>query len=124
MWKSFDPTAVDFDGVKTSGDKRVPPTTKWKKLFLIWFFWKRQALFMVEHSDHTKDGYKVGFYDKFGTCMVLDTIMHDRFFRVRVGHEPCIFFALDPSMNTEIPIRLIKHFDAGEEGEYRGSPLL
>ena len=99
-----------YRGAKTSGDLTVPKTTRWNKQILIWFFWKREALFRVD-KDFAESGYKIGFHDVFGNTMICTQEVHTKYFRVRIGHEPCVFFAVCAKTESEVPLALVGEYD-------------
>lgn len=103
MYKRFDGAVV---GLEVAGDLAAPPTQWWNHLFLALWGWNTVAVLEVS-EEAAKAGYRVGYRSFFGATMLETEVLHARRFRMRIGHEPCTFFALDAS-GREVPLLLVE----------------
>jgi len=77
------------------GDAKTPPTIP----LIRWFqmrHWSQVVLTVDEAADHVcwQSGFLIGFIDTFGNVYVRERPIRAKKFRVRLGHEDVIFFAL------------------------------
>jgi hypothetical protein len=123
MWKRF---KGQIKGTLVEGDPSVRATTIWNWLLMKLWGWKTVAVFAVGVGD-AEHGYRIGYLPmKNGDTLVGQArlnieIFPDLFFRVRIGREPCTFFALNLS-GAEIALRLIAREDT-RTGAHRDVPL-
>lgn len=118
MWRKF--KGETPQGILTSGDPAVPPTTRWNHLCLLFFVWKRATIFRV--SRMPDDGFHVGYIPQGGVPMYNTTIMTELNFRVKNGHEDCIFFAIDRRGN-ELELKFVRQVNISDQS-YDFVPLI
>lgn len=99
-WKLF---RKPIRGVRVSGDMDMPPTTKWN-FWRVMRKWRKQAVFEVDLTA-SREGYRVGFRTEDGVAKIKDGVFHEPYFTMRIGREPCNFFAIDRD-GYEVSIRL------------------
>src|SRR3989338_7487657 len=90
MWKK---TTDVYRGIMVLGDEKAPPTKWWNHWWLALWGWKKFALFSVAYVPSS--GYLVGFCDVNGNTYIQHKWQTSPDFRVRIGHEPCVFFAIN-----------------------------
>lgn len=103
MYRKFDGQVA---GLAVAGDLAAPLTRWWNHLFLALWGWKTIVVLEVS-EEAAKAGYRVGYRSFFGTTMLGEGVLHTRRFRMRIGHEPCTFFAADAS-GREVPLLLVE----------------
>lgn len=94
------------EGVLVPGDPSVPPTRWWNRIFLALWRWKTVAVFRFVDPLDAGNGYSVGFVPSQGPAMTEPRVSYDTRFRMKVGHEPCRFFAINLGGN-EVRIALV-----------------
>ncbi|MBU1032435.1 MAG: hypothetical protein ABH820_02750 [Patescibacteria group bacterium] len=120
MWKKFN--ANEIVGVEIKGDSFAPPTRWWNHFFLALWGWTTVAVFQVIRPIHTLNGYRIGYKPFKGPARVMSkALKDDPMFRMKIGHEDCIFFAIDLN-GEEVPIELVKRTH-NKDPEYKGIPL-
>lgn len=109
-------------GVQLEGDPFVPPTPS-NPFMLFWyihFVWRTVVVFQYDKSPN--QGFRIGFRNSRGETYVRGGgILYERRFAVRIGCEPCTFFALD-ALGSEIPLRKIAATLIGDT-DYSDVPL-
>lgn len=91
-WDIFDRPVT---GVLVDGDKNIS-ATKWFNLRWMWAFgWKKVVILKVVDEALAKRGYHVGFRAIDGTTKICRTLNDTRKFKVLLGHEDVVFFAVD-----------------------------
>jgi hypothetical protein len=89
-------------GILVRGDRKVAPTT----LFNWWGMvhrggWRKTAVFRIANLADADKGYRVGYRPSnpeqwiIGKERVLPELRTNEFFRMRIGHEDCAFYAVD-----------------------------
>jgi hypothetical protein len=97
MWSSIKKSdATRYLGVLVPGDETAPPTKWWNHLYLRWFRWRKMAIFRFAYAPD--GGYRVGFRDAWKRTMLNLHVYTSPYFRVRIGHEACTFFAVNHNM--------------------------
>lgn len=81
-------------GVYTNGDSSVPRTTALNIAFLRKFFWRTTMVFTVGLEEAHR-GYRVGYIPGLGTKRVFKDLLYHTQFRMLVGREGVIFFAIN-----------------------------
>ena len=118
-WVVF-PEAVR--GIRIKGDKDAPPTRgRLQHLYLKLFGWKTVAVLELDTQD-ARFGYRVGFVPFRGPAMINKQVLDQTCFRIRVGHEDVVFFALR-SNGTELRLRLVA-VTTEDNPRYEHLPLL
>lgn len=117
QWEEYRGTAV---GTRVAGDTTVPATNTLTHLYLRLVGWRMTAVLEVP-LDAVIDGYRVGYRATDGTAKVHVTVYRDRQFRMRIGREDPIFFAVTPS-GLEVPLTLIARVPF-DDPAYEAIPL-
>jgi len=101
-WRPYHGTA---HGTRVEGDATVWATRWWNAWFLRRFHWKKIAILrpQIAHGTH----YRIGFRTTDGQAFVMDRMVTDAQFAVRIGHEDCTFFALSKTDGHEVPLRVV-----------------
>jgi hypothetical protein len=95
-WKNYDGTVT---GTQITGDLDVPSTGNWlQHLWLLLFVWKTIQVFHVP-IEIAEAGYRIGFVPSQGQPQMMSKIVYHPYFRVRIGHEGCTFFAINADGN-------------------------
>lgn len=102
-WSKF---SRAVEGRLIKGDKTVPPTTKWNYYWLRWFVWKRVVVFEVDREAAGR-GFRVGFKKPDGEAEVCLATCYSHRYKMRLGHEDCIFFAVN-EQGREIPLKVVE----------------
>lgn len=114
-WSKF---SRKIEGKLVKGDKTAPPTKWWNYHWLLWFGWKKVAVFKVS-DEAAKNGYHVGFKPSAGEAEVHLALCHSRTFKMAIGREDCIFFAIDEK-GREVPLKLLA-VAKKDEDQYSGA---
>ncbi len=102
MWTPF---IGNVKGILVEGDKAAPPTRWWNQLYLVFWGWKTVTVFEVPGIAMER-GYRVGYVPSKGVAMIESKVNHDRYFRMKNGHEDCTFFAVMPD-HKEVPLVVV-----------------
>ncbi|MDD5726509.1 MAG: hypothetical protein PHC53_03845 [Patescibacteria group bacterium] len=114
-WVKF---SSGFRGQLVKGDKNAPPTKWWNYHWLLWFGWKCVAVFRVS-DEVAEKGYHVGFKPQTGEAEIHLALCHSRTFKMAIGHEDCVFFAIDEK-GHEVPLKLLAIAKKNED-QYSGA---
>lgn len=95
-WKRCD--GFQIKGVRVEGDHKMPPTPD-NPVLLFWhihFVWRKAAVFRVE-PDMAKAKFFIGFHNYRGETYLRQApiAVREEKFAMRLGHEACVFFAID-----------------------------
>lgn len=97
-----------MQGVQVEGDPSVPPTpiNPLKLFWYIHFVWRTVVVF--EAADNPLDGLFIGFRNFRGEIYLREVHLPQptRAFAIRVGHEPCTFFAVG-RWGREISLKVV-----------------
>lgn len=116
-WHAYHGTA---HGTRVEGDAAVWATRWWNEWFLRRFSWKKVAILQPQAAAGIP--YRIGYRTPDGQAFVMDRMVTDAQFAVRIGHEDCTFFALSKSDGFEIPLRVAAMTRLGEH-RYADTPL-
>lgn len=108
-WHTYHGSAT---GTRIPGDPNVLPTNPWYARFLplyAWalrrFLWKKVIVFQPQVSAGT--AYRIGFRTSDDQAFVMDHMVTDAAFAMRVGREDCTFFALSRTDGQEVSLRVV-----------------
>ncbi|MBU0540081.1 hypothetical protein KKF59_03225 [Patescibacteria group bacterium] len=110
-WKKYE--GQELYGTPVEGDKNASPTKWWNHLWLVLNGWKTVAVFRVS-QEATERGYRVGYVPFDGSAVVNSVVNYHREFRMRVGHEDCVFFAVMTD-GREAPLKLMARADISDK---------
>jgi hypothetical protein len=122
MWKSFKGTIA---GTQVEGDPKVRPTTIWNWLPMKLWGRKTTVVFRVSFTEAQR-GYRIGYKPLLqggvvGRAMYNGKVFHNQLFRVRIGRESCIFFAVGVK-GSEVQLDFVAREDI-KTGEHQETPL-
>ena len=117
-WKRFE--GPDIRGSLIMGDDSASPTKWWNHLWLALWGWKTVVVFQVPR-EAIERGYRVGYRPFDGKTMLEETINYDRQFRMKVGREDCVFFAVMKN-GLEATLTLVARADVSDV-RYQSAPL-
>lgn len=123
MWLRFN---REVAGVLVPGDITVPPTTFWNWPWMVFSGWKMVAVLRVADGVAAR-GYYIGYRPTVqGRSAVWkqrlqSDVFHAPVFRMRIGREPCTFFAIGVD-GTEECLELVVTEDI-KRGRHRKMPL-
>ena len=115
-------------GILVRGDKRVAPTNLFNWRFMVHQGgWKMMAVFRLANLAEATKGYRIGYRPSnseqwiVGKERVLPELRTSEFFRMRIGHEDCTFYAVDREGNELglVPV-IVTNID---NPSYRTMPL-
>ncbi|MBI4449644.1 hypothetical protein HY634_01160 [Candidatus Uhrbacteria bacterium] len=109
----------DARGSKIEGDATAW-STQWWNAWFIQRLWKKLVVFRPQTLPNTP--YRIGFRTHDGRSFVMDRMITDAQFAMRVGHEDCTFFALSKTDGLEIPLRVVAHTNK-DDPKHQDTPL-
>ena len=118
-WKRFE--GPDIRGTLIMGDDSAPPTKWWNHLWLALWGWKTVVVFQVPR-EAIERGYRVGYRPFDGKTMLEEKPNYDKSFRMKVGREDCVFFAVMKT-DSEATLTLVVRTDKRRPLPKRASPL-
>lgn len=123
-WHTYHGSAA---GTRISGDPNVPSTNPWFAKFLPWyawalrrFLWKKVVVLQPQIPAST--AYRIGFRTHDGQAFIMDRMVTDAMFAMRVGREDCTCFALHKTDGQEVPLRVVATTRL-DENKYHDTPL-
>lgn len=118
MWNAYE---GNVKGVRIEGDASAPPTRWYNHAFLALWGWKKVAVLRVADETRARSGYRVGYKPFEGPSRVNDEVFRDPAFRMKVGREDPIFFAVGLD-GIEIPLEVLAVTDVSD-ARYASVPL-
>jgi len=118
MWRKFDHKGIV--GTRVYGDTRVASTNLFNWLYMKFWGWKTAIVFHVG-DESARCGYRIGYQPIIGNARLNTTVFHDKVFRVRIGREDCVFFAVDRDLQ-EVSLRMGDRTPI-KGGSYQIAPL-
>lgn len=116
-WHQYHGTA---HGTRVDGDPNVWATRPWNAWFLRRFRWKKIVILQPQVPAGTH--YRIGYRTVDGQAFVMDRMVTDAQFAMRLGHEDCTFFALSKTDGLEISLRVVATTRV-DENKHHDTPL-
>jgi hypothetical protein len=122
MWREF---KGSITGTRIGGDPKVRPTTVWNRRLMKLWGWKTVVIFRVSFIEAQR-GYRIGYKPLLRGGVVERTmyngkVFYNQLFRMRIGREPCVFFAVNVK-GSEVQLEFVAREDI-KTGEHRETPL-